>query len=105
MPRPRLRSAARRQPGSTAGFVSDRDELLIARDCDWKISILGWMYTLFFVFLGSSAAVFGAWVERVGARPGVIAGKAVGNELRGDLGRAGADAEAARRVLFGQRAR
>lgn len=46
-----------------------------------------------------------AWVERVGARPGVIAGKAVGDELRGDLGRAGADADAARKVLFGQRAR
>ena len=43
-------------------------ELLIASDCDWKISTLGWMYTLFFVFLGSSAAVFGAWVERVGPR-------------------------------------
>jgi len=49
-------------------------ELLIARDCDWKISTLGWMYTLFFVFLGSSAAVFGAWVERVGPRKtGVVA--------------------------------
>ena len=35
---------------------------------DWKISTLGWMYTLFFVFLGSSAAVFGPWVERVGPR-------------------------------------
>jgi len=35
---------------------------------DWKISTLGWMYTLFFVFLGSSAALFGAWVEREGPR-------------------------------------
>jgi MFS family permease len=35
---------------------------------DWKITTLGWMYTLFFVFLGSSAAVFGAWVEREGPR-------------------------------------
>src|SRR5688572_28537646 len=43
-------------------------ELLTIGDCDWKISTLGWMYTLFFVFLGSSAAVFGAWVERVGPR-------------------------------------
>jgi MFS family permease len=41
---------------------------------DWKISTLGWMFTLFFVFLGSSAAVFGAWVERVGPRKtGVVA--------------------------------
>ena len=41
---------------------------LVATNCDWKISTLGWMFTLFFVFLGSSAAVFGAWVERGGPR-------------------------------------
>lgn len=35
---------------------------------DWKISTLGWMFTLFFVFLGSSAAVFGGWLERNGPR-------------------------------------
>src|SRR4026207_1983923 len=35
---------------------------------DWKISTLGWMYTLFFVMLGSSAALFGSWVEREGPR-------------------------------------
>src|SRR4026209_1269295 len=35
---------------------------------DWKISTLGWMYTLFFVMLGSSAAWFGPWVEREGPR-------------------------------------
>jgi MFS family permease len=35
---------------------------------DWKISTLGWMFTLFFVMLGSSAALFGAWVEREGPR-------------------------------------
>jgi MFS family permease len=41
---------------------------------DWKISTLGWMYTLFFVMLGSSAAVFGPWVEREGPRKaGVVA--------------------------------
>src|SRR5436305_6941925 len=27
--------------------------------CDWKISMLGWTYTLFFVFLGSAAAIMG----------------------------------------------
>ena len=41
---------------------------LFASDCDWKISTLGWMYTLFFVFLGSSAAIWGGWLERVGPR-------------------------------------
>ena len=29
-----------------------------ATDCDWKISLLGWTYTLFFVFLGASAALW-----------------------------------------------
>ncbi len=46
-----------------------------------------------------------AWVERVGARPAVKAGRAVGDELRGNLGAAGKDAEDARKLLFGQRAR
>jgi MFS family permease len=41
---------------------------------DWKVSTLGWMYTLFFVMLGSSAAVFGPWLEREGPRKaGVVA--------------------------------
>src|SRR5512139_2927039 len=35
---------------------------------DWPIAMLGWMYTLFFVFLGGSAALFGPWVERGGPR-------------------------------------
>jgi MFS family permease len=49
-------------------------EYVTTASCDWKISSLGWMYTLFFVFLGSSAAVFGRWLERVGPRKaGVVA--------------------------------
>src|ERR1700757_5101010 len=36
---------------------------LFATGCDWKISELGWMYTLFFVFLGGSAAIWGGWLE------------------------------------------
>lgn len=39
-----------------------------ASDCDWKISTLGWMYTLFFIFLGCSAALWGGWVEKAGPR-------------------------------------
>ncbi len=47
---------------------------IVAQNCDWKISTLGWMYTLFFVYLGSSAAIFGRWLERVGPRKaGVVA--------------------------------
>ena len=41
---------------------------LFATSCDWQISQLGWMYTLFFVLLGSSAAVWGGWLETAGPR-------------------------------------
>lgn len=41
---------------------------LFVHSCDWKVSTLGWMYTLFFVLLGSSAAIWGGWLERVGPR-------------------------------------
>jgi MFS family permease len=47
---------------------------IVATSCDWKISMLGWMFTLFFVFLGSAAALWGGWVEREGPRKaGVVA--------------------------------
>jgi len=46
------------------GFFTE----LFITTCDWKISTLGWMYTLFFVFLGSSAALWGGWLEHVGPR-------------------------------------
>ncbi len=41
---------------------------LFTTSCDWQISTLGWMYTLFFVLLGSSAAIWGGWLERAGPR-------------------------------------
>ncbi|MCX7218098.1 MAG: MFS transporter, partial [Burkholderiales bacterium] len=41
---------------------------LFASNCDWKISTLQWMYTLFFIFLGGSAALFGSWLEHAGPR-------------------------------------
>lgn len=41
---------------------------LVTRQCDWIISLLGWTYTLFFVFLGCSAALWGSWLEKVGPR-------------------------------------
>ncbi|MFM9059076.1 MAG: OFA family MFS transporter [Planctomycetaceae bacterium] len=52
------------------GFVAR----LTSTTCDWDKPLLGWIYTLFFVFLGSSAAAFGPWLERVGPRrAGVVA--------------------------------
>jgi MFS family permease len=48
--------------------------LPLSRDGGWKVSTLGVMYSLFFIFLGSSAAIFGRWVEREGPRKaGVVA--------------------------------
>jgi len=47
---------------------------LFTTTCDWKVASLGWMYTLFFVLLGVSAAIWGGWLERVGPRKaGVVA--------------------------------
>ncbi len=47
---------------------------LFTTTCDWQISTLGWMYTLFFVFLGISAAIWGGWLEHAGPRKaGVVA--------------------------------
>lgn len=50
--------------GPEVGFFAE----LFTTSCDWKISTLGWMYTLFFVFLGCSAALWGGWLERAGPR-------------------------------------
>jgi len=55
-------------PGMSLG------QALVTTSCDWRISDLGWMYTLFFVLLGLSAATWGGWLERAGPRrAGVVA--------------------------------
>lgn len=41
---------------------------LFTTTCDWRVASLGWMYTLFFVILGLSAALWGGWLERAGPR-------------------------------------
>ena len=46
---------------------------LFTTSCDWKISDLGWMYTLFFVLLGSAAAIWGGWLEKAGPRKAGVA--------------------------------
>ncbi len=47
---------------------------LTTTSCDWKVSDLTWIYTLFFVVLGSTAAIGGGWLERAGPRKaGVVA--------------------------------
>jgi len=64
--------------GITKATACPQEMSLLAQvtttSCDWKISMLGWTYTLFFIFLGSSAALWGGWLERVGPRKaGVVA--------------------------------
>jgi MFS family permease len=58
--------------GVTQSIACPKDMSFIAQvfstTCDWKISMLGWTYTLFFVFLGASAATWGGWLERAGPR-------------------------------------
>ena len=50
--------------GPEVGFFQE----LFTTSCDWKIATLGWMFTLFFVLLGTSASIWGGWLERVGPR-------------------------------------
>jgi MFS family permease len=57
-------------------------EELFTTTCDWKIASMGWMFTLFFVLLGVSAAIWGGWLERVGPRKaGVVAAMCWGGGL------------------------
>lgn len=57
-----------------AGATTFADKLagtataLFATDCNWTQFDLGWMYTLFFVLLGCSAAIWGGWLEHAGPR-------------------------------------
>jgi MFS family permease len=46
------------------GFIAQ----MFSSQCDWPISMLGWIYTLFFIFLGCSAAMWGGWLEHAGPR-------------------------------------
>ncbi|MBN9520011.1 OFA family MFS transporter [bacterium] len=40
---------------------------------DWALTDVGWVFSLAIVFLGLSAAVFGAWLERAGPRKAMAA--------------------------------
>lgn len=59
-------------PASCAAM--DTLDALTTTVCDWRVKDVQMMYTLFFIFLGSSAALWGGWLERVGPRKaGVVA--------------------------------
>ncbi len=42
--------------------------MLVTTAYDWRVSDVTVLFTLFFIFLGSSAAIWGGWLERVGPR-------------------------------------
>jgi MFS family permease len=49
-------------------------QALTTTTCDWRVGDLVWTYSIFFVVLGASAAIWGGWLERVGPRKaGVVA--------------------------------
>jgi len=48
--------------------LSGTAKALFATDCNWTQFDLGWMFTLFYVLLGCSAALWGGWLEREGPR-------------------------------------
>ena len=52
----------------SCGAGSTLASRLVSTSCDWLVADLGWMYTLFFVVLGASAALWGGWLERAGPR-------------------------------------
>jgi len=54
--------------GKTSGFWEELIQQLTASSCDWKVTYLAVMYQLFFLFLGSAAALWGGWLERAGPR-------------------------------------
>ena len=61
---------------------------LFATRCDWLVSDLNWIFSLFIVFLGVAAAVWGGWMERVGPRKAALlsAGLWSGGLLIGAVG-------------------
>ena len=48
--------------------LSQRIGVTHSAPADWKLSTIGWVFSVAIVFLGLSAALFGAWLERVGPR-------------------------------------
>src|SRR6516225_1897842 len=67
---PECSAAATTFGEKTAGTL----QALFTTSCNWSQFDLGWMFTLFFVLLGTSAALWGGWLERVGPRKaGVVA--------------------------------
>jgi len=48
--------------------LSQRIGVTHSAPADWKLSTIGWVFSIAIVFLGLSAALFGPWLERAGPR-------------------------------------
>ena len=48
-------------------------DAVTAAPADWSIPTIGWVFSLAIVVLGLSAAIFGAWLDRVGPRKAMFA--------------------------------
>ncbi len=51
-------------PPADAGLLT----MLFTTQYDWRVPDVTVLFTLFFIFLGSAAAIWGGWLERVGPR-------------------------------------
>ena len=62
-------------PSDTLKLLSQSKlvDALHAAPTDWSIPTIGWVFSLAIVFLGLSAATFGAWLDRVGPRKAMFA--------------------------------
>ena len=62
--------------------------LPLSKQEGWKLSTIGWVFSIAIVFLGVSAALFGKWLERVGPRRAMFAAACcfAGGFLVGALG-------------------
>lgn len=59
--------------GTECGVDVSFFERIFITSCDWRMSDLGWTFSLAIVFLGASAAIFGHWLERAGPRKAGVA--------------------------------
>ena len=57
----------------TCGPEAGLPQTLTVTGCDWRVSDVSWTFTIAIVALGSSAAIWGAWLERAGPRKAGVA--------------------------------
>jgi MFS family permease len=74
-PLTKLVAVSRLAPSDTLRALSQSKlvDALKAAPTDWSIPTIGWVFSIAIVFLGLSAATFGAWLDRVGPRKAMFA--------------------------------